>query len=209
MKAIMAYYSYYHPLCTLMRTLSQLVLWVVVATVVAHFTFIVAVSRQTFKSLLLLWEWHWTWSKAWTPSHGHCWIYVDFVISSLLKIKVTLFIFISIPRCPLHTSLFISSLLTLDNLITIHVNAFFPVYYYHVPAYVEHSNWYRTHLVEYVVLGVWSTRTFEKPLKEGIDLIFLQFSVKLLSSWKKIARNSHFQFSYQNTLKRPEGQFHW
>ena len=45
--------------------------------------------------------------------------YVDFVISSLLKIKVTLFIFTSIPRWPLHTSLFISSLLTLDNLITI------------------------------------------------------------------------------------------
>ena len=164
MKAIMAYYSYYHPLCTLMRTLSQLVLWVVVATVVAHFTFIVAVSRQTFKSLLLLWEWHWTWSKAWTPSHGHCWIYVDFVISSLLKIKVTLFIFTSIPRrCPLPTSQFISSLNTLGDLITIRVNVFFCFnfllwsMYYQIKmsqsfhSHVEHSKF---KLVQYT-LHIW------------------------------------------------------
>ena len=140
MKAIMAYYSYYHPLCTLMRTLSQLVLWVVVATVVAHTSLLLLQCLGKHSRVFYYCGNDIEHEVKLGPPRMGIVEYVDFVISSLLKIKVTLFIFTSIPRCPLPTSLFISSLLTLDNLITIHVNAFFPVYYYHVPTYIEHSN---------------------------------------------------------------------
>ena len=96
MKAIMAYYSYYHPLCTLMRTLSQLVLWVT------------QWQRWWHTSLLLLQclgkhsrVFYYCGNdiehevKLGPPRMGIV-EYVDFVISSLLKIKVTLFICTSI-----------------------------------------------------------------------------------------------------------------